>query len=380
MNVFLVAFEFPPLASAGIHRALKFSRYLPEFGIRPVVLTTDEPSFRQIVNKPIDLSLLEEIPDTVAVERIPCQTFHQPSTRIRSWSRIFFSLVEPQAKFWKANLEKQLPRLVSIHNPAVVCVSVPPFGMGPLWVEICRRLRLPLVLDFRDAWSQWRISPYASWAHYCLTVRLERRCLDGASRVICSSDQIRSDLLRLHPTVAPEKLVTLTNGYDQRVDDFSIPDHPSEAPDSKYIIGYVGSFYYEPAAREAMMLPWWHKKPHRMIQYAPRREDWLYRSPFFFFRCVSRLISARPELRHRLRIRLAGTVSDWIRKQVSEFGLEDIVEFLGYLDHDKSIKFQSECHALLITSSKVVGGADYSIAGKTFEYFAARRPIVAFVT
>jgi hypothetical protein len=34
----------------------------------------------------------------------------------------------------------------------------------------------------------------------------------------------------------------------------------------------------------------------------------------------------------------------------------------------------------LITSSKVVGGRDYSIAGKTFEYFATGRPILGFVT
>lgn len=150
-------------------------------------------------------------------------------------------------------------------------------------------------------------------------------------------------------------------------------------PGRPFIIGYVGTFYYSPAARAAMMQPWWRKKPNRMIQYSPRREDWLYRSPWFFFQAVARLLADHPEYRARLRLRFAGQKPDWIEAQVNELGLAGNVEFLGLLDHAGALKFQEDCDALLVTSSKVIGGADYSIAGKTFEYFSMRKPIVGFV-
>jgi hypothetical protein len=44
------------------------------------------------------------------------------------------------------------------------------------------------------------------------------------------------------------------------------------------------------------------------------------------------------------------------------------------------MEFQAACDALLVTSTKVLGGEDYCIAGKTFEYVAARRPVLGFVT
>ena len=65
--------------------------------------------------------------------------------------------------------------------------------------------------------------------------------------------------------------------------------------------------------------------------------------------------------------------------QITSFGLDHICTHAGYLNHQQVIDFQKKCDALLITSSKVIGGKDYSIAGKTFEYFTIGKPILAFV-
>ena len=44
LRILLVAFNFPPDAEVGAKRAVGLCRYLPEFGVEPVVLTS-EPSF-----------------------------------------------------------------------------------------------------------------------------------------------------------------------------------------------------------------------------------------------------------------------------------------------------------------------------------------------
>ena len=378
MTVLFVAFEFPPLATAGVRRPMGFAKYLAEFGVTPVVVTTDQASFRQVMDAPLDKSLLVELPADLAIERVPCpRRGPKPNSKFAEWRRIFFSLVEEQAPFWKPELAAVLPRLVEKHQPKAIYVTVPPFGMGPLWCDLAQRLMLPLVLDFRDAWSQWMIGPWGSWLHYRLSLGLERRCLEAATRVVCTSEQSRRDFLRVHPHIRPEKFSVITNGYDQEMEDRrSDIRSPHGRP---FTISYVGNFYYNPAARAGMMRPWWSKRPNRIIQYAPRREDWLYRSPYFFFKTVACLLQRNPDLRAHLRIRFAGAKPEWIDAQVAEFRLSGMVEFLGYLDHPKVLAFQRECDCLLVTSSKVIGGEDYSIAGKTFEYFSLCKPVLGFV-
>ncbi len=382
MRVLFVAFEFPPLGGGGVHRSIGFAKYLPAYGIQPIVLTTDLPSFQQAIANPIDETLLHDLSTDLVIERVPCLPENTPrSGKLAAWLRLFFSLVEPQAKWWQPYLEQHLPRVMARYRPELIYVSLPPMGMGPQWATIARELGLPLLLDFRDAWSQWQTAPYPTWAHYRLTVRLEGRCLQSAARVICTSEQTRKDLLALHPSIGEERIVTITNGYDAEVSDWSLssPSSPGRATD-RHVVGYVGSFYYSPSARKAMLRPWWRKRLHQVLQYASRKEDWLYRSPYFFFRTVERLVTRRADLRHKLKIRFAGCKPSWLDEQIQEFGLQDLVYHDGYLSHEEALAFQKECDSLLITSAKVIGADDYSIAGKTFEYFVARKPILGFVT
>ena len=379
MRILFVAFEFPPLATAGVRRPMGFAQHLAEFGVTPVVLTTDQASFRQVMDAPLDESLLRQLPAELAIERVPCPRRRpKPQTRLADWRRTFFSLVEEQAPFWRPELEAAVPRLVEKYHPKAIYVTVPPFGMGPLWCSLAQQLKLPLVLDFRDAWSQWTIGPYGSWLHYYLTVKLENRCIGQARHVVCTSNQTREDLLRVHPDVPPRKISVIANGYDREIDDWSLESCPGNS--RPFVIGYAGNFYYSPDAREAMMRPWWQKRPNRMIQYAPRKQDWLYRSPHYFFQAVACLLAKKPELRSRLRIRFAGSKPNWIDAQVAGFGLDGLVEFLGQLDHPSALTFQQQCDCLLLTSSKVLGGQDYSIAGKTFDTFSLRKPILGFMT
>ncbi len=55
----LVAHNFPPLASGGVHRPVKFARYLPAFGWDVEVLTVKDIRYHAY-----DASLLKEIPAT----------------------------------------------------------------------------------------------------------------------------------------------------------------------------------------------------------------------------------------------------------------------------------------------------------------------------
>ncbi len=379
MKILLFAFQFPPLATAGVHRPRRLAKYLPEFGIQPVVITTDRESFRRTMNsQPFDDSLLSDLPQTLEIERFSCgpAAAHRGGKLGKAF-HIYFSVIGERFDQWRRQVGAALPSLVGKYNPKAIVVTMPPFSMAEFGCAIANRLEIPLLFDFRDPWSQWQVGPYRSWLHYRLTLRAEKRYLARADRVVCTSDQTRTDFLRIHPELPAGKISVVTNGYDAEIVDWT-SGGPTRA--TLFTIGYVGSFYYIPGAREAMLRPWWKKSGYRMVQYVPRKEDWLYRSPYFFFQAVAELLCKHPECRRRLQIRFAGRKPDWIEAQAQHFGLGELIEFVGHLDHSDALRFQRDCDALLVTSSKVLSGRDYSISSKTFEYFAMQKPILGFVT
>ena len=63
-NVLVIAYVFPPIGGGGVQRTLKFVKYLPAFGWRPLVLTS-----KQAVFDYFDHTLVDEIPSEAKVYR-----------------------------------------------------------------------------------------------------------------------------------------------------------------------------------------------------------------------------------------------------------------------------------------------------------------------
>ena len=377
-TVLMVAFDFPPLATVGVHRSVKLAQYLPEQGITPVVITTDRDSLRAWSGHDLDDTLVDELPPGLTVYRVPCPRPAPIRPRLLRRLQLFLSSGEEIGGRWAPPLSAVWDRAVAETKPAAVYVSAPPFSIVPHVLTLARRSGLPLIVDFRDAWSQWCHNANPTWWHYRAKLRAERASLEGAEAVVGVTGQLIADLRRAHPRIDAAKFHVVSSGFDATPAPFAgVPVGQDGRP---FVFGYVGSFYYSPEMRASVMDPWWRKAPSRWLQYSPRQEDWRYRSPFYFFRALARLLEQRPELRRRIRVRFAGDRPAWLDGQAAEFGLQDVVEHLGRLPHDACLEFESQCDALLVTSMKVIGGRDYCIAGKTFEYLAAGRPILGIVT
>lgn len=373
-SLLMLAFEFPPLEVVGVRRSAGLARYLPEFGIAPVVITADEPSLAAWTGQKLGTTMLDAV---VPVHRVACPPpAPAPNAALRrAWQ--FLLLGGDIGTCWSEALAREWPRLVESTAPAALYVSLPPFRLAPLALRLARDSRLPLILDYRDHWTQWGHVAYATPFHYAREMRDERECLEAAAAVVGVTEPLVRDLQEAHPSIDRAKFHVVANGWDD-------PDAArlarAPARPGVFVIGHAGRFYYSPEKRASVMEPWWRKRPQQWLQYTPRREDWLYRSPHFFFRALRTLLDRRPDLRPRVRVRLAGDVEPWLTAQIDHFGLQDVVECLGRLPHDACLAFEAECDALLITSVKVPEGRDYCIAGKTFEYLAAGRPIVGIVT
>ena len=53
VTIFFISFEFPPSNNGGVFRPLSFAKYLPAFGIKPVVFTLDPESIPVFFGKDI---------------------------------------------------------------------------------------------------------------------------------------------------------------------------------------------------------------------------------------------------------------------------------------------------------------------------------------
>ena len=65
-KILIITYYWPPAGGPGVQRWLKFVKYLPEFGIDPIVYCPENPNYPII-----DKSLLSEIPKTITVLKQP---------------------------------------------------------------------------------------------------------------------------------------------------------------------------------------------------------------------------------------------------------------------------------------------------------------------
>jgi glycosyltransferase involved in cell wall biosynthesis len=404
LRVLFLAFEFAPLTAGGVYRALGFARTLPACGIELDVVTVQEEDYAAWTSAPLDRSLLTDLPEGVHLHRIPSgfPSWYWALTRGRAGFRFaqYAHWGDPVSTFWRRPLLALLDRLVPARHPDVLLATAPPFGVAVLARAVARRYRLPWVVDLRDAWTRWSIAPYPTVGHYLYARTRETAVLEHANVTVATSHVTRAEWMTDRPATAPERLVTIYNGFDDAHDDAHDDEHDGAhdgardgdeqsngegegtavaVPAGLRHIVYVGSFYYTPEAHAATFRPLWRRRPHQWLHYRLRRENWLYRSPYFFLRGLRHLADQMPDLAARLHVTFVGRVPAWLPAMLAETRTTGAVALPGVLPHARVLRLEREADAVLLTGARIDKGRDYSIAGKVFEYFAARTPILALL-
>jgi len=233
LKVLLITFNFPPDAEIGTRRVAAFCRYLPEFGVQPVVLTVEE-HFYKVLDKTIPM------PQGFRVVRTPLVNPLYYYQRIREHFRIKPKVLSGREKVQPAvrksrGFRHQLLTLLNtpdqylgwylpaikaaeklIHNEPIDVV----LSTGPPWTPhlIARHLKkkyhIPWLADFRDPWASdpWRYQVLPQWRQR-IDRRLEASCVRWADLVLSATNSIRTQFAGQYPG-SLAKFVTLTNGFD----------------------------------------------------------------------------------------------------------------------------------------------------------------------
>ena len=93
-KVLIITYYWPPAGGPGVQRWLKFVKYLPEFGIEPIVYCPENPNYPII-----DESLVNEIPTTITILKQPIsEPYALASIFSKGKSKTISSGVIPKAK------------------------------------------------------------------------------------------------------------------------------------------------------------------------------------------------------------------------------------------------------------------------------------------
>ena len=365
MRVLMLAYFYPPLGGAGVQRSLKFSKYLPEFGITPSIISADSSAYTQ------DSSLLAEVPAEIEVLRLR----HTPmmarllslarrhararaptvsrgtvqsggGATVGRWRdralRAVGALQFPDDKVaWSRQVVPAALRLIEQTPIDLVYSSAPPVSAHLAAMQVAHRARVPWVADFRDLWTENPAYSAPRWRR-ALDRRLESRLLAAADGIVTVSEHLAAALAeRVKPGVP---VLNIPNGYDEA--DFAGATAREREP-GKFCIVHAGTFYG-------------------------------HQSPVSFLRGVERLFEDEPEARERLRIRFVGNVGSRFDPFLTSFERRapGVLERIGHVQHHRALAEILAADALLL----VIGGDSESAAGvmtgKLFEYLRAGRPIL----
>jgi len=355
-SLLIVANPFPPMASAGSARLLRFLRHLPEHGWRATVLAPRAsgpeavpPDVRVVRCAAPNLESLyaaarhalatkERLvpgrrPDTEPAESAPATrgpaTKPAPARRPRSAS-VNDWLALPDAYLgWVVPAVCRGGRLVSRERFDAVLSSSPRPSVHMIAAELARRHGLPWLADYRDPWTTNQFHHYPTALHEAADARLERRALRRATVLTAVNQPMLDVLVARHPQLAGRAHV-LPNGFDPQ----------------------------EEVAEIALGAGFWLVHTGRLYGREEQTSAFL------------RAFAALPEDVHVLFVGAAGAR---IGAEAATLGMSERVRVEPYAPHALALGYQRAADALLLVN----GRRPESMSSKVYEYLAGRRPVFA---
>lgn len=352
MKVLIITYYWPPAGGSGVQRWLKFAKYLPEFGVTPVVYTVKDPEYAVE-----DQSLQKQVADDLEVLR---GKIWEPNQLLTKWGgkgkkvsagfldakpgvkdRILRFIranyfIPDSRKFWVKPSVKMLTDYLKDKDFDAVITTGPPHSVHLIGLALKRKLGLKWVADFRDPWTSIDYFHNLPLTRSSLKKHenLEKEVLSHADHVIVVGDKMKEefDLNNKHVHV-------ISNGYDTNGPPGAV------ALDPEFTLTYAGLM----------------------------NDD---RNPKALWSVLGKISAANPEFKTDLKIRIVGSCSPEVLKDIDDNGLSDNLDNLGYKDHSQVARYQQSAQVLLLTVNEVPS-AKGIVTGKIFEYMQARRPVLA---
>lgn len=332
----LIAFHFPPFSgSSGLQRTLRFTRYLPEFGWEPLVLSADPRAYPAV-----STDLIPEVPAGTVVERAFALDAARHFAIAGKYLRIS-ALPDRWANWWLAGVMAGR-RLIHEHRPSVIMATYPIATAHVIGATLARMTGLPLVADYRDAMlvDDYPEDAPSRWAY----ARIERRVVRRASAAVFTTPQSVELYRRRYAQEEQSKFLCIRNGYDEN-DFLDLDTDTPRSPRARLRLVHSGTLKL--SERDPRPFLWALADLVRAGEIAPGSIEVIFRAP------------ADEEGHRRL---------------IAEAGLTDTVRVEPSIPYADALTEMVEADALLIFQDAL---CNHLVPAKLYEYIRAQRPVLA---
>ncbi|MFL6513853.1 MAG: glycosyltransferase family 4 protein [Chthoniobacterales bacterium] len=364
--VLFIAYHFPPIGGAGVQRSEKFVQYLPQEGYLPVVVTGPGPSAGHWT--PNDDRLGADLSGNIRVLRaagpVP-QPNGRWTTKLSRWT----ARPDEFSQWWVTAGDRAATE--ALHNAELIFATMSPFSTAEFAASLAQRAGIPWIADLRDPWALDEMQIYPSGIHRTIERSRMRRLLSTAAGIVMNTPEATNVLQSAFPEFRNKKVATITNGYDAV--DFARPAAPRS--DRKFRIVHTGYLHTE------MGLQTRHRRRfYGLLGGMETGVDIATRSHLFLLQAVERWTSRRPEVLPDLEIMFAGVATERDKEVAADSAVAKCVRFTGYLSHTDSVELVRRADLLFLPMHNLPAGKRSRIVpGKTYEYMASGRPILAAV-
>ena len=353
-KVLIVTYYWPPAGGPGVQRWLKFAKYLPEFGVEPIVLVP-ENAFYPIQDHSHQKDLSSNVIVYKAKTKEPAHVIKSlfpkkinklsdggMSSNTLSWFSKWLIFLRgnffiPDARVgWVKPALNQVDQILTDHPEIETIITTgPPHSVHLTGLKAKNRYseKIKWIADFRDPWTDikyhkfLRLGKRAKKRHETL----EHQVLSTADHIVTTS-WYTADSFRLK---TKQPVSVITNGFDG--DDFKAVKRANQT----FSMTHVGS-----------LLP--------------------DRDPIQIWALIREFLDKRPDAANDLKITLVGYVDREILKTLQTFGLMPFVELKGLVSHQIAIDYMSNASLLFLVEQE-----PHVIPGKLFEYLKAHKIILA---
>jgi glycosyltransferase involved in cell wall biosynthesis len=353
-KVLIVSYYWPPSGGAGVQRWLKFSKYLPDFGWEPVILTVDPADATYPAT---DYSLINDLPSSLKVHKtsatnyfsiykkdkskIPSAGFanNTDSTfkgKLLRFVRGNFFIPDPR-RGWNKYAFKKACELIETEGIRHIITTSPPHSSQLIGLKIKKKYPdIRWVADLRDPWTDiyYYKQFYPTVISKSIDLRFEKEVLRKADRIITVGNSLKT-LFSSKLNGIDKKIQVITNGYD--TSDFK--ETRNFAP-SIFTITYVGTL-----------------------------------SDIYPVEGFLNALERFKEKGNNFTLRFIGTVSPEQKEIIRLKTGDSSLEFIPYVDHPEAVKYMLETTVLLLIIPDHKSNRSI-ITGKLFEYIASMRPII----
>lgn len=358
-KVLIITYYWPPSGAIGVHRCLKFAKYLKKMGWEPIIYTAKNAQYPYLDN-----SNFKHIPDDITVLKgkiiEPFNLFKIISGRKKDavltnpvqvrdkkqkfidklsiWIRGNFFIPDARS-LWISPSVKYLTKYLKENPVDAIISNGPPHTNTVIAYKLSEKLNIPWLADYQDPWTQidyhneFMLTKFAQRKHE----KMEQKAFKIAKKTTIASPSWKKDL----ESIGAKNVDVIFWGYDE--DDFKGFKANKKGD---FVISHAGLFGHD-------------------------------RNPVKLFKALKDIKEENELFAKKFKLKLAGPIDYSVKQAIEDANLIENTTFLGSIPRNDALQLTLDSSLLLLPLNKA-DNAMGRIPGKLFEQMRTYNPILCF--